>query len=170
MNKKIFNKNKFKEVVLYLIANSENENIKGKKKLAKLLYFADFNFFEAYEKFLTGATYRKLRMGPFPIELDNILKEMNKREINMKKENVGLENDLMIFSLKIDSNNIKFNLTENEKKVLDKIISDYSRLSGKVLEDITHSEAPFNSVSSNEKIPYELSFYRGKNIEELVGK
>ena len=43
-----FNKQKFNEAVLYLISKSPNKTLEGKKKLAKLLYFVDFNFFEAY--------------------------------------------------------------------------------------------------------------------------
>ena len=78
-SKKIkFNGKKFKEAILFLLSQSPNQTIEGKKKLAKLLYFGDFNFFEIYEKPVTGATYRALPMGPVPDELEKTLKEMKR--------------------------------------------------------------------------------------------
>ena len=75
-----FDNNKFKEAILFLLSQSPNKTIEGKKKLAKLLYFADFNYFEAYEEPLTGATYRALPMGPVPDELEGAIKEMKEKQ------------------------------------------------------------------------------------------
>ena len=38
-------RNKYEQTILYLCSRLGGE-VKGKKKLAKLLYFADFDFFE----------------------------------------------------------------------------------------------------------------------------
>jgi len=166
-----FNEKKFKEAILYLLARSPGKKIEGKKKLAKLLYFVDFNFFEAFEKPFTGATYRALPMGPVPEELDKTLTSLENKEIKVKKESIGLENDLLIYSLNVEPKKLSFEtLTDEEKKVLDKVVHDYGNLSGKILGEITHSEAPYNAVAPGEYIPYELSFYRGKTKEELVGR
>ena len=173
ITKKIkFDDKKFKEAILFLLSRSPNQAIEGKKKLAKLLYFADFNYFEAYEIPLTGATYRALPMGPVPDELEEALnKGLKEKTIRITNKNIGLPNDMMVFSLNINNkDNLTFgNLLEEEKKVLQKVYSDYGGLSGAVLENITHSEAPFNAVAQGEYIPYELSFYRDKTKEELVG-
>lgn len=166
-----FDNKKFKEAILYLILNSPNSTLRGKKKLAKLLYFADFNFFEAYEKHFTGATYRALPMGPVPDELDYVLKKIDGKEINISKRKIGLENDLWVFVLNKKSDELKFNsISAEEKLVLDKVCKDYSALNGNALEAISHAEAPFNAVTQGEKIPYELSFYRGKTLAELTNK
>ena len=172
INKKIkFNNKKFREAILYLIANSPKSILKGKKKLAKLLYFSDFNFFEAYEKSFTGATYRALPMGPVPDELENTLKELNGNEIKISKSKIGLENDLWVFTLNKKPDELKFDsISVPERLVLDKVCKDFCELSGSVLEDISHAEAPFNAVAQGEKIPYELSYYRGKDLTELVGQ
>lgn len=170
-NKKAnFNNKKFREVILYLLAHSPDKTIEGKKKLAKLLYFVDFNFFEAFEKPLTGATYRALPMGPVPQELDATLAALEGKKIDIKKKSIGLPNDMVIYTLNENLAELTFEtLTDEEKKVLNKVVSDYGHLSGKVLENITHGEAPYNAVAEGEYIPYELSFYRGKTLEELVG-
>jgi len=56
---------KYKDVILYLGEQLGGE-IKGKKKLAKLLYFVDFDFYEKFQKSLTGDVYKALPMGAFP--------------------------------------------------------------------------------------------------------
>lgn len=165
-----FNDRKFKEAILFLLSQSPNKTINGKKKLAKLLYFADFNYFEFYESPLTGATYRALRMGPVPDELDVAIKELEGEFINITEKDVGLPNDMMVFSLGSNKKSLTFSsLTDDEKKVLEKVYRDYGGMSGGILETITHAEAPFNAVAQGEYIPYELSFYRDKTKEELVG-
>src|SRR5436190_8303028 len=92
-----FNKDKFKEAILYLLSKYPERTLEGKKKLAKLLYFADFNFFEAFESPFTGATYRALQMGPVPQELDSVLDEMHGKEIEIGRKPTGLPNDAMTY-------------------------------------------------------------------------
>ncbi len=165
-----FDEKKFRQAILYLLSLSPNKTIEGKKKLAKLLYFADFNFFEAYEQYLTGASYRALKMGPVPDQLEKFIKTNDSEVIKISSKKTGLENDTVVFSLnKNQEDMILDKLTENERKVLQKVFRDYGNLSGGDLEKITHSEAPYNAVAQGEYIPYELSFYREKSMEELVG-
>lgn len=165
-----FDEGKFKSAILFLLSLDDNKTIEGKKKLAKLLYFADFNYFEAYEEPITGAKYRALPMGPVPDELEKILKELEKDSIKIKNKKTGLPNDTVVFSLNITESEISsLNLSEKEKQVLRKVYKDYGGMSGKNLEIISHSEAPYNAVTQGEHMPYELSFYRDKTLEELIG-
>jgi len=168
--KMIFNEKKFEAAVLYMLSRSPNGTIEGKKKLAKLLYFADFNYFEAFEKPFTGAAYKALPMGPVPQELEHTLLNLEKDEITIQKKKTGLPNDTVVFVLKADPSKKISILSDEEKKVLDTVVARYGNCSGKDLELITHSEAPYNAVAEGEYMPYELSFYRGKTMEELIGK
>jgi uncharacterized phage-associated protein len=166
-----FNKEKFKEAILFLISQYPDKSIEGKKKLAKLLYFSDFNSFEAYEKPVTGASYRALPMGPVPDELDEMIKEMKGKVVVVAKKDIGLPNDMMVFSIKDKKDELSFSLlSDEEKKVLRNVYNNYGNISGGILENISHSEAPYNAVAQGEYIPYELAFYRDKSQEELVGK
>ena len=65
------NQKKYQDAVLYLCKKLGGE-VRGKKKLAKLLYFADFDYYEKYEKPITGDVYNALPMGPVPASLDEI--------------------------------------------------------------------------------------------------
>lgn len=165
-----FDRKKFQAVLLYLLSKAPNQTIEGKKKLAKLLYFADFNFFEAFERPLTGATYKALPMGPFPEELDAALLPISGKKITVSKKPNGLENDTVVYKLADETETgFQNELTTDEKRVLDKVIAEFGALSGTRLEDITHREAPYNAVVRGERIPYELAFYRGRTMKELVG-
>ncbi len=70
---------KYQNAILYLCQQLKGE-VRGKKKLAKLLYFADFDFYEKYQKSITGDVYRALPMGPVPSALEEITEEMRKKK------------------------------------------------------------------------------------------
>lgn len=58
-----FDREKFKDVVHYIVARTEAHEL-GKVKLHKALYFADMLWFIYKGVALTGAEYRKQPMGP----------------------------------------------------------------------------------------------------------
>lgn len=154
---------KYKEVILYLAEKLGGE-IRGKKKLAKLLYFVDFDFFEKFEKSLTGDVYKALPMGPYPVTMEKILADMAKEEkiiIKHEKEREDY-NSTEIYKAK---KKIEINFSEEEQQILDRVIMKYGHLSGKQLEDLTHAEAPYIGTALNQEIAYELAFYRGTNSD-----
>src|SRR3989339_1672124 len=78
---------KYQNAVLYLCQKLKGE-IHGKKKLAKLLYFADFDLYEKNQKSITGDVYRALPMGPFPSALDEITISMIESKV-LKVEQIA---------------------------------------------------------------------------------
>src|SRR3989344_124280 len=73
------NRKKYYNVILYLCRKLGGE-VRGKKKLAKLLYFADFDLYEKCQKPLTGDVYKAFPMGPFPSALEEITQEMEQEK------------------------------------------------------------------------------------------
>ncbi|MGB2632132.1 MAG: hypothetical protein WBC48_04425, partial [Minisyncoccales bacterium] len=55
------NRKKYQNAILYLCQKLKGE-VRGKKKLAKLLYFVDFGLYEKDQKSVTGDIYRALPM------------------------------------------------------------------------------------------------------------
>lgn len=155
---------KYESIILYLAEKLGGE-IKGKKKLAKLLYYADFDYYEKFHKSLTGDVYKALPMGPFPITMEKVLADMvNKKWITIKLEKERADfNPTEIYKVK---DRVAVNFSREEQRVLDRVILKYGRLSGKQLEDLTHAEAPYIGTEPNQEIAYELTFYRGTNIDE----
>lgn len=154
---------KYKNAILYL-ANKLGGKIEGKKKLAKLLYFVDFDFFERYEKSITGAVYKHLPMGPYPVELADMIKVMEEEALikTSSKENGCGYSPTEIFEAKAEANIGVFE--KNEIDMLDRILNKYGELNGGQLEQLSHAEAPYLGTELNEEIPYELSFYRGTDF------
>ncbi len=154
---------KYKQVILYLCAKLGKE-VRGKKKLAKLLYFVDFDFFEKNQKYFTGDKYKALPMGPFPVSLNEMTAEMVKEKI-LKVESVQEHNGYNateIYTCLKDPITSVF--SKEEIEMLDRVIKKYGNLNGKQLEDLTHAEAPYSGTKQNEEIFYELAFYRGTDF------
>ena len=155
---------KYKEVILYL-AEKLGGVIKGKKKLAKLLYFVDFDFYEKFQKSLTGDVYKALPMGPFPISMEKVLTDMAKEKkitIKFEKERADY-NPTEIYRAE---KKMEGSFSKEEQQILDRVILKYGHLSGKQLEDLSHAEAPYIGTAPNQEIAYELAFYRGTNMDE----
>ena len=155
---------KYKEVILYLAEKLGGE-IKGKKKLAKLLYFVDFDFYEKFQKSLTGDIYKALPMGPFPITMEKVLTDMvDEKKITIKFEKEKADyNPTEIYKVE---KKMEVNFSKEEQRILDRVVLKYGHLSGKQLEDLSHAEAPYIGTAPNQEIAYELSFYRGTNLDE----
>src|SRR3989344_793708 len=156
---KVGNK-KYKEVILYLAEKLGGE-VRGKKKLAKLLYFVDFDFFERYEKSVTGDVYGALPMGPFPRALEKVVKSLVSEggiEVNSIKDNPAL-NPTEVYTAKRKPDLSVFD--KHEIEILERVVNNYGCLNGRQLEDLTHAEAPYIGTELNSDIAYELSFYRG---------
>ena len=161
-----FDTNKYEQTILYLCSKLGGV-VKGKKKLAKLLYFADFDFFEKNNQSITGDTYKALPMGPFPTMLECVAKDMEKSgmlNVKMVEEFNGY-NPTEIYSAKIEPDTSVFSV--DEKKMLDRVIARYGQLNGKQLEDLTHAEAPYIGTEPSQIIAYELSSYRGTDFGDL---
>ena len=155
---------KYQGVILYLAHKLEGE-IKGKKKLAKLLYFVDFDFFEKFQKSLTGDVYKALPMGPFPVTMEKVIAGMaNEKKIVIKLEKERTDyNPTEIYRAKEKPEVI---FSKDEQEILDRVVLKYGHLTGKQLEDLTHAEAPYIGTALNQEIAYELAFYRGTNLED----
>lgn len=159
------NEEKYKNVILYLSKKIGRNGVWGKKKMYKLLYFIDFDFFEKYERPITGAIYHRLQMGPAPSYFDAIaqdLKKEGKLEIGVGKLGNGY-NDACVYKALVDVKDNAF--TSDEKAMLDRVIKLYGDKTGKQLEDLTHKEAPYLAVDEGEEMPLELAHYRGTKFD-----
>src|SRR5262249_15510228 len=105
-------------------------------------------------------TYISYPMGPVPQYFEPLVKEMEREgiiQVQYKKMSPTHENETVIYS---PVKSIDYSFTQEERKMLDRIIKKYGTLTGKDLQDLSHAQAPYNAVDLNEVIPYEFSFYR----------
>lgn len=149
---------KFRNVLLYLLERCGGKPNVGETVIYKLLYFADFNFYELYEEQMTGATYRKLQYGPVPREFGEIVKHMvrHKALTSVKDSFYGYQQTRYIPLKKADLNQ----LSAAEKTVLDSVVERFSDKSAKWLSDYSHEDIPWKATAEKDVIDYELVFYR----------
>jgi transcriptional regulator with XRE-family HTH domain len=143
-----FQVNKFKNVLLYILEKCAGKPNVGETVLYKLLYFADFNYYELYEEHLTGAKYRKLPYGPVPQKLDTIINQMIDTGQLQQTRYLPLT---------------KANLTElkaSEKEVIDRVIDQMSDWSAAAISNYSHKDLPWEVTDEGKYISYELAFYR----------
>lgn len=153
-----FKREKFEQVLLYILGKCGARPNVGETVLYKLLYFADFNFYELYEEFLTGASYRKIQHGPAPCEITDVIKEMIE-EKKLKKvvtEYFGKPQKKYLPLVEPDLS--KF--SASEKEVIDQVITGLSGLNASSISEHSHKDVPWEITKEKDIINYDSVFYR----------
>lgn len=152
------NVEKFKNVLLYVLERCAGKPNVGETVLYKLLYFADFNYYEIYEEHLTTAKYRKLPYGPVPQGLDMVLNQMiDEGQLQrVKTEYHGYPQTRYLPLVKLDLTL----LMASEVEVIDKVIQYMSDWSAYMINEYAHGDKPWRVTEDNEELNYELAFYR----------
>lgn len=155
-----FSKDKFKQVLLYILDKCGAKANVGETVLYKLLYFSDFNFYELYEEPLTGEAYLKISYGPAPCDFKDIVQEMI-QEGQIKKittEYYGKPQKKYLPLVKADID--KWNWSAREQRVIDKVIERLSEMGATTISDFSHKDIPWEITKDKEIINYETVFYR----------
>ena len=154
----MFNKEKMKELIHYIIAKCNYRSSFGRTVLYKLLYFSDFNFYEMYEKSITDEDYIRLDNGPVPKNFQIAKNDLvNERKIKEDKEIVIDYPKYSYISLKPPETNL---LSLEEKSVIDSVIKKLSSMNAVNISDYSHGDMPWRATKDNEIINYEYVFYR----------
>ncbi|MEO5906603.1 MAG: type II toxin-antitoxin system antitoxin SocA domain-containing protein [Saprospiraceae bacterium] len=149
---------KFKNILLYILERCAGKPNVGETVLYKLLYFADFNYYELYEEQMTGATYRKLQYGPVPQKMDKIISDMTQSN-QLQRLNVNYFDKVQTRFIPL----VKPDLTQlkaSEKDVIDRVIDQMGDWSATMISDYSHGDKPWKATAINEDLNYELAFYR----------
>ena len=155
---------KYQNAILYLCRELGGE-VRGKKKLAKILYFVDFDFFEKYQKSITGDIYKAYPKGPLPSALDDMVNDLKKAkalDVKAVKEWGEQYAPTEVFRCLVEPDISVFD--QDEKQMLDRVIKRYGKLNGEQLAELSHAEVPYTATESYQEIPYEFSYYRGTDF------
>lgn len=157
-NDAAFDKNKFKEVLLYILEQVGAKPNIGETALFKLLYFIDFNFFEKTGRSLTGATYMKNHHGPTPRQFKVISDEMiaqgDLEQVKSKYFQYEQRKYLPHRKANLDS------LTGTEKEHIDEVLTYLSDKNGSELRSYSHDDFPWFNTEDQKDIDYSLVFQR----------
>lgn len=154
----VFNKEKFKNVLHYLISKCENSDNFGRVVLYKLVYFSDFNFYELYEESLTGECYIHKARGPVPTHFFEAKDELiYESKIKEEKERVIDFDRYSYSSLKPVDLTL---FTDNELEVLNATIDKIGHMSSNQISEYSHGDIPWRLTEEGEELNYESVFYR----------
>lgn len=165
INKKIkFEAKKFKQLLLYILGKCGGRPNVGETVLYKLLYFCDFDYFELYEKSLTGMKYKKMQFGPIPDQtlFNSVIKEMRNSGMIEKVSRQYVNDTIQTRYLNFAEADLSVFGTDIDKmiKVADSVIERLSGMSARQIEDHSHHDYPWQAHQDNEEIDYSSVFFR----------
>lgn len=155
-----FNREKLKNLILYILEKCGGKPNVGETVLYKLLYFADFDNFEIFGGPITGMNYVHLQYGPVPSanEYCPVVQEMvEKKELKIiTQQYYGMPQKRYIALVNSDIN--IFNL--QEIKLIDTVIANLSDKTATQIEDYVHEDAPWKLTEEKQIIDYKFVFER----------
>jgi len=149
---------KFKEVLLYVLNKVGAKPNVGETVLYKLLYFIDFDYYEQYEEQLIGATYKKNKFGPTPLEFRKVAEKMIEAKELQKLPNKYFEYPQTKY-LPLRRPDLS-RLSGREVDLIDRVLEKLSDMTAAQISEYSHNDVPWLSTDEGGIIPYETVFYR----------
>ena len=150
---------KLREAMLFFINMQDEISFLGRTKLAKLLFFADFEFYSENHSSITGTMYMKKEHGPFPVDctfydaLDCLEQDGS---IEIRTVTTGnFDRDEYVPTRKADVSCF----TEDEIETLTKVGMRFKNYNAKQIKDFSHGTPAYVLTGDDETIGYELSYY-----------
>ena len=151
---------KFKQVLLYILAKVGGKPNIGQTVLYKLLYFIDFDYYEKYEEQLIGARYIKNTHGPTPLIFPKIVKELEANGFieAIKSKFYKYDQTKYLINPSISVN--LSTLSAQELSHIDEELDRLSDLTATKISDLSHIDTPWKIAKEKEVLDYEYVFYR----------
>jgi hypothetical protein len=150
------NQDKFKELVLYVARESEDDPKCGATKLNEILFYADFHAYRKLGRSISGETYQKLGRGPAPKRIVPVIAEMEATGLC-----VWAERDYYGFPLKklIPLREPDLSVfTAQELNVVRSVISKLRDLNATEVSDLPFQLIGWQLAEEGEDIPYSTAF------------
>lgn len=167
VNKSIsFNKEKFKQVLHFVVYKAGAIDNVGKTVLYKMMYFSDFDFYELYNSPITGESYVKLPHGPAPAHFDRTVEELEKegviREVKSSYHGLTQKKIVSLCEPKVEK------LNGEEIKIIERVVARLANMNASQVSAYSHEDIPWKATEEGKEIDYELVFYR--NQKHAVGQ
>lgn len=153
-----FDRKRFEALVLYIAWRARDDPKFGRIKLAKALFYSDFDVYLDAGSPLTGATYIRLPQGPFPRQLDDAEQSLSQSGL------VRLEHDAEEFAEKRiiplgQPPDLGDMFEPWQLLVVDGWIAAISRNTARVTSDVSHKHPGWRLAGKTGiEIPYETAF------------
>ena len=166
-----FDKDKFKNVLHFIIYKCGFRNTVGRTVIHKLLYFSDFNYYKEFNQSITNESYIRKERGPVPIHFEMAIEELvEENKISLGKRRLPCGKIMnRYFSLKGPEMDFKKEeLIVINKVIKNKVIKELSHLNGKQIGEYSLRDYPVKRTEEDEIIDYDLTFSRKSNNHDKV--
>lgn len=159
-----FDKEKFKNVLHFIIYKCGFRNTVGRTVVHKLLYFSDFNYYSEFNKSITNESYIRKERGPVPVHFEMAIEELvEEKKISLGKRRLPCGKIMnRYFSLK----GPEMDFTKEELVIINKVIKKLSHLNGMQIGEYSLRDMPVRKTAEDEIIDYELVFSRKSNNQD----
>ena len=156
---------KLGELILYISQKSARDTYFGAIKLNKILYFSDFIAYGRWGKPITGAQYQHLKLGPAPVRLLPVRKELEEARFiavqpiqvpggRIQHRTVNLrEPDLSVFDAR-------------EIALVDEVIEALRGLNATEASELSHLELGWKLTEEGDVIDYRTVFLSDEKLSE----
>lgn len=150
---------KFKQVLLYVLARIGARPNIGQTALYKILYFIDFDYYEKYEEQLIGAKYIKNTYGPSPVMFAKIVEELEKED-KIERVKTKFHNYDQVKYL-VNSKELEVSsLSSKELEHINWEIHRLENMTAAQISELSHLDTPWAVAGDREELKYEHVFYR----------
>ena len=154
-----FKKDKYINLIEYILTKCSNKPNFGKTVLCSLLYFIDFNYYELYNELITNETYIKSKKGIEPKHFSQISQNLIlKNQLYLKKQpyynRIIHKYHLLIIPT------IKFN--KKELEIIDFSIKKLSNNNASSITRYAIKDPPINAADFGDNINYKYVKSRNK--------
>jgi transcriptional regulator with XRE-family HTH domain len=149
---------KLQNVLLYLLEKTAGKANVGESYISRLIYFADFNFYELYEEHLSSMSYKKQSFGPHPIELVQVLDKMIEDGL-IKKVKTKFQGLFINRFIPLEQSNLHY-LKASEKEVIDNVLEQMGNWTTNKINEYAQKDMPYVVTKEGDVINFEMAFYR----------
>ena len=161
-----FDREKFKDLVVYVAAKSQDDPTFGAVKLNKILYYADFSAYRDLGKPITGAIYRKLTEGPAPRDMVAIRDELiTERRLRHEERPYFTRIQKRLVPTEGTEADTEF-LSPKERELIDRILLFFHGKTAREVSDYSHREPGWIAAQLREEIPYQTAFLSGTPVSQ----
>ena len=154
-----FNREKYVDLIMYVLSQCSAKENFGKTVLCSILYFIDFNYYELYGKSITNETYIKSKGGIRPKHFRQISTELiEKNQLFLKKEPYYNRTIHRYYPLIIP--NISFTIPELE--IINHSINHLSNNNASTITKYATRDPPIFIANFGEEIDLRFVFTRNK--------
>ncbi|WP_407415563.1 type II toxin-antitoxin system antitoxin SocA domain-containing protein [Methanobrevibacter sp.] len=146
-----FDREKYIDLLMYVLSKSYNKPHFGKTVLCTILYLVDFNYYNKYGRFLTHETYIKSKKGIKPKHFKEISEELiAKKHIFLRKESYYHRTIHRYYLIIIPT--VQFNKKEHE--IIDLTINKLVNNNAYSITKYVKNNHPVIKTEFGEKINY----------------